>query len=464
MRVRTLLQSFTFRLALVYVGLFSLSVILLFLFIFSFATRYVEQQTIDSIENRFARIQEEYRNNGSEGVERLITNLVKSDEEGSEIYILLNKENERIAGNLEAWPKYGVTEAKYKNDGEWIHFSIEGTRNYPEPIGVKALTYSLSKWRHVLVGQSLLAQQKMKQIILQTLLASLLVTVAMAFIGALVITRSVGKRVHVINKSAYSIMHGNLSARIPRTYVNDAFDTLSANLNDMLDKIETLLKSLSDFSHNIAHDLRTPLGRIVARTEAGLRGLKEGSAARRLLEKNVDEMEGLIATFNSILKISELEANADIQSFAPCNVSELMEHLVEFYEPLASEKNLTLKASIAADISLNAEPNLLSQALANLIDNAIKFSPTHGTVEVGATQELNRVLLWVADSGAGIPESYRDKVFEKFFRMEESRSAAGNGLGLSLVAAVARIHRAQIVLSDNAPGLRAEIIFALSIV
>jgi signal transduction histidine kinase len=459
MQARRLLQSFTFRLALVYVGLFSLSVILLFFFIYSFATRYVEQQTIETIENRFARIHEEYKNNGSEGAEQLIANLIKSDEEGSEIYILLNKDGERIAGNLEAWPKYGVTEEKYGTKGEWIHFAIEGTRNYPQSIGVKALTYPLSKWRQLLVGQSLLAQQKMKQIILQTFWASLLVTVAMAFIGALVITRSVGKRVHVINRSAYSIMHGNLSARIPRTYVNDAFDTLSANLNDMLDKIETLLKSLSDFSHNIAHDLRTPLGRIIARTEAGLRGMKETSAARRLLEKNVDDMEGLIATFNSILKISELEANADTQSFNECDVSTLMEHLVEFYEPLASEKKLTLHAYISPAITLNAEPNLLSQALANLIDNAIKFSPEKGSVEVGAEKQGTQVKLWVSDSGTGIPAAYHDKEFEKFFRMEESRSASGNGLGLSMVAAVARIHRARITLQDNAPGLRAELIF-----
>lgn len=459
MRIPRLLQSFTFRLALVYVGLFSLSVILLFLFIYSFATRYVEQQTVDAIQTQFLRIQEEYQQNGSEGAEKLISNLVKSDEEGSEIYILINKENERLAGNLEAWPKYGVSQGTYGTEGEWIRFAIEGTRNYPSPIGVRALTFPLSKWRNVLVGQSLLAQQKVKQIILQTFWASLLVTVAMAFIGALVITRSVGRRVNVINTSAYSIMHGDLSARIPRTHVNDAFDNLSANLNDMLDKIETLMKSLSDFANSLAHDLRTPLGRIIARTEAGLRGMKETNTARRLLEQNVDDMEGLISTFNSILKISELEANADIQSFNHCDVSGLMERLAEFYEPLAAEKQLTFKAYITPNIMLKAEPNLLSQALANLIDNAIKFSPEHGMVEVGASQHNGIIRIWVADSGNGIPEAYREKVFEKFFRMEESRSTSGNGLGLSLVAAVARIHRAQLELTDNAPGLKVELRF-----
>lgn len=459
MQPQRLFQSFTFRLALVYVGLFSLSVILLFVFIFNFATNYVEQQTTEAIQNQFLRIQDEYQRNGSEGAEKLITNLVKSDEEGSEIYILINKENERIAGNLEAWPKYGITTSSYGTHGKWIRFAIEGTRNYPFPIGVKALTYPLSGWRQILVGQSLLAQQKVKQIILQTFWASLLVTVAMAFIGALVITRSVGKRVNIINNSAYSIMHGNLSARIPRTHVNDAFDTLSANLNNMLDKIETLLKSLSDFANNIAHDLRTPLGRIIARTEAGLRGMKETSAARRLLEQNVEDMQGLIATFNSILKISELEAKADTQSFNECNVSHLLEQLAEFYEPLAMEKQLTLNAHISPEIMLKVEPNLLSQAVANLIDNAIKFSPPHGSIEIGAIKKEGVVQLWVADSGPGIPEAFREKVFEKFFRMEESRSTIGNGLGLSVVAAVARIHRAKVVLSDNAPGLRVELQF-----
>lgn len=453
------LQSFTFRLALVYVGLFSLSVVLLFVFIYKFATRYVEQQIVDDIQLQYSRLYDEYQTLGTRGVEERIAQMVENDEEGTEIYLLINAEGERLAGNLEAWPKYDVSESKFGNYGEWIRFSIEGTRTYPRPIRVKAITMPLSKYRRLLVGQSMLAKQKIEQTISQAFWASLLVTVAMAFIGAFVITNSVGRRINIINRSAHDIMHGNLSARIPRTHVGDQFDILSANLNQMLDKIEALLKSLSDFANNIAHDLRTPLNRIVARTEAGMRGLKENSAARRLFETSIQDMEELIATFNSILKISELESNADIGTFEPCDMRLLIERLVELYEPYASEKNVKLQNVIPDGLTIRGEKNLLTQAFANLIDNAIKFSPEEGEVRITGESSDDRIILSVADNGPGIPPEYHHKVFEKFFRIEASRSAGGNGLGLSLVAAIARIHGATVKLESNNPGLKVILTF-----
>jgi len=423
--------------------------------------RYIDTQVSDSIRLQYSYLLNEYRENGSAGVERRIRELIAEDDEASRIFLLVNREQERLAGNLNTWPKTITKEGTFEKEGEWIRFYIESARNIPEGIEVKALTIPLSKWRMLLIGETMQANDRVKQTIIQTFWASLLVTLMMAFIGALIITRSVIHRLSIINRSAATIMRGNLSARIPATRGGDEFDELSSNLNRMLDRIEMLLLSLSQFSSNIAHDLRTPLSRIINRLDAGLRSIEPANPAYRLLEKNAREMEGLVSTFNSILKISELEARPESVTFEPCDVREVIENLIEFYEPYAAEKHLNFALLPVTDNNyiVQGEKNLLTQAFANLIDNAIKFTPEHGAISISIEQHEGSISVLIADGGPGIPPEYHDKVFEKFFRLEQSRGSKGNGLGLSLVAAIARIHKARITLEDNRPGLRVRIEF-----
>jgi len=326
------------------------------------------------------------------------------------------------------------------------------------------LMVPISKWRWLIIGQSLQDNKKVEQTIIQTFWASLLLTLVMAFIGALIMTRSVMYRLSVINRSAQSIMRGNISTRIPFTRGGDEFDELSLNLNHMLDRIEMLLLSLSQFANNIAHDLRSPLNRIINRLDAGLRSIDRTNPAHRLLEKNIHDMEDLVATFNSILKISELEANTDFRDFADCDLAQIISNLVEFYEPYAAEKNIALSflpSPAAGELIIMGEKNLLTQAFANLIDNAIKFTPQGGAISLLASKDEHAITIAIADTGQGIASEYKDKVFEKFFRLEQSRNTKGNGLGLSLVAAIVRIHGAKITLEDNAPGLRVRLVFNL---
>lgn len=455
-RLARTFKTFTFRLALVYVILFSLSVILLFGFIYTFAKSYTENRVDESVRMQYSYLLNAYRDTGSNGVEGRIQQLIAEDDEGKEIYLLVNKEFEKIGGNLNKWPLNAHVESRFDDKGnEWVTFHIESVRSPMEKIEVKALAIRLSKWRYLLVGRSTQELARVEQIITQTFLASLAVTLVMAFIGALVMTRSVMKRLSVINRSANTIMHGNLSTRIPYTKGGDEFDELSSNLNHMLDKIEILLQSISLFANNIAHDLRSPLSRIITRLDAGLRKIEPGNSARELLEKNIADMEGLVATFNAILKISELEASTDLQHFSEVDLKDVLSDLIEFYEALASEKNITLSADLYQPARVRGERHLLTQAFANLLDNAIKFTPEGGIITVSITRTPEHIDVAIADSGPGIPEIYHDKVFEKFFRIEESRHTKGNGLGLSLVAAVARIHHAKILLESNEPGLKA---------
>lgn len=453
-KLARIVKTFTFRLALVYVGLFSLSVILLFAFIYTFAMNYLQGQITDAITLQYTYLSKDYRESGSAAVEERIKGLIARDEEGTGIYLLVNREFEKIAGNLNEWPGTAIKEGRFEKDGDWVRFTIEGTERSSRGLAVRAIMIPLSKWRYLLIGQTLQSSEKIEQIIVQTFWASLMLTLVMAFIGAIVMTRSVMRRINIINRSAATIMHDNLSARIPFNRGGDEFDDLSANLNQMLDRTEMLLQSLSQFANNIAHDLRSPLNRIINRLDSGLRTIDEENPARKLLEKNIQDMQEIIGTFNSILKISELEANTQFRESEPCDVQRIIENLAEFYEPLAAEKHITLVNDIHEPLIINGEKNLLTQAFANLLDNAIKFTPTGGQVRLWMERDESRADIIIADNGPGVPQNYRDKVFEKFFRLEESRNTKGNGLGLSLVSAIASIHNATIRLEDNEPGLR----------
>ncbi len=458
-KLARIVKTFTFRLALVYVGLFSLSVILLFTFIYTFEMNYLQQQISDSIRMQYSYLLDEYKQSGSSGVEIRIKELIADDSEGNEIYMLVNTKYEKLAGNLTQWPASAVKESVFEKEGNWVHFELEGTRTNPKNVKVRAIMIPLSKWRYLLVGQNLQSNQRIEQTIVQTFWASLLLTLFMAFIGAIIMTRSVMRRINVINRSAYTIIHGNLSVRIPFTQGGDEFDELSSNLNEMLDKIESLLTSLGQFANNIAHDLRSPLNRIINRLDSGLRTIDDSNPARKLLEKNIHDMQELVSTFNSILKISELEANTEFRSFSTCDLHAIITNLVELYEPYAAEKDISITSSVTAPLVLFGEKNLLTQAFANLMDNAMKFTGKGGHITVSSELGDNSTSIIIADDGPGIPEEFRHKVFEKFFRLEQSRNTKGNGLGLSLVAAIARIHNITIRLSDNQPGLKIELCF-----
>ncbi|MDX1974622.1 MAG: HAMP domain-containing sensor histidine kinase [Rickettsiales bacterium] len=457
-----IIKTFTFRLALVYVGLFSLSVILLFGFIYSFAMNYLQTQITESLKLQYYYLLNEYRTNGSDGLEDRVKELIAKDEEGTGIYILANRDFEPLAGTLTAWPQDIVKEAIFEKEGFWVRFLIEDPRGRGRSIEVKAIMAPLSKWRWFIVGQTLQSNERIEQTIVQTFWASLTVTLIMAFIGAIIMTRSVMRRLSIINRAAGTIMHGHLSARIPYTRGGDEFDDLSANLNLMLDTIENLLESLSQFANNIAHDLRGPLNRIINRLDAGLRSIERANPAHTLLEKNIHDLEDLVGTFNSILKITELEANTEFRQFEPCDLHRILDNLVEFYEPYATDKHITLTNSIDGTLIIDGEKNLLTQAFSNLIDNAIKFTPQGGTITLSMERFEDHDDIVIADSGLGIAEVYRNKVFEKFFRLEQSRHTKGNGLGLSMVAAIARIHNITIALDDNNPGLKVRLSFLAS--
>lgn len=275
--------------------------------------------------------------------------------------------------------------------------------------------------------------------------------------------RRYARRVAVMTATSRSIMAGDLTRRIPRDGSGDELDHLAQSLNAMLGRIEDLMQALREVSDNIAHDLKTPLTRLRNRAEAALRD-DRGSTHRDGLERTIEEADGLIQTFNALLLIARLEAGAVDQTRTSCDLASLVADVAELYHPVADEAGLMLELQAPASATLAVNRQLIGQAVANLIDNAVKYSagiPTAapaGIVVSVVVQSDGAVAISVADRGPGIALEDRERAAKRFVRLEQSRSRPGTGLGLSLVAAVARLHGGAMRLDDNEPGLKVTLV------
>jgi signal transduction histidine kinase len=261
-----------------------------------------------------------------------------------------------------------------------------------------------------------------------------------------------------VNRTSERVMSGNLSDRVPLDGTSDEFDQLAANLNRMLDQIERLMTAMREVTDDVAHDLKTPLSRLRARLELALIGPVDGSGHTEAIRSAIDEADRLLATFNALLSIAELESGTRHDDVEPLDLSEVARSAAELYEPVAEEKGFVLKIETEPDVTMRGARHLLSQALANLLDNALKYA-RGGEIRIRVFHREGRAVLDVADRGPGIPEADRETVLDRFVRLERSRSSPGNGLGLSLVRAIVRRHRGTVEIADNRPGLRVRLEF-----
>ncbi len=448
MRKPRLLASSTFRLAVIYMALFSTSVLLLLGFIYWSTAGYMVRQTDATIEAEVVGLAERYDRTGLPGLTALISERMAREPDGPVLYLLADRNFQPLLGNLHFWPR-GV-----ESETGWLSFRLEDDRG-PAKTGhaARARLFKLEAGLNLLVGRDVHELENIQRLIVSTLAWGLAITVVLALLGGAAISRGFLRRVETINDTCREIIYGDLSRRIPVRGVDDDFDQLAGNLNNMLDQIEALMVGVRQVSDNIAHDLRTPLARLRNRLEA-LRGQVVEDVPRELLDQAVVEADGLLTTFKALLRIGQIEAGGRRAGFTEIDLADLLRDVIELYEPLADEKGQHIEARLAAVAPVRGDRDLLFQAFANLLDNAIKYTPAQGRLRVELEGGREGIQVTLADSGPGIPLAARDKVFQRFYRLEESRSTPGNGLGLSLVAAVASLHNAQIRLEDNGPGLR----------
>jgi signal transduction histidine kinase len=382
----------------------------------------------------------------------------RSRSAGPGLYFLADKDGKKLAGNLSRMPP----ELAADQAGGVFRYASDGKFPDEARLGV-AIPVELGSGLRLIVGRDIEDQRQFAGEMGAAYLIGLGFLSLTGLLAGLVISRLVLRRIEAINVATRQIMEGDLSQRIAITGAKDEFDVLSQNLNAMLDRIEALMNGLREVSDNIAHDLKTPLTRLRNQAEAALRDARGPQACREGLEHTIERADELIKTFNALLLVARLEAGVLEENAETFDVGLLVRDVAELYEPVADERGLRLELNIAEGVQLNGNRQLVGQAVANLIDNAIKYSvkavkdgvhASEPAISIDLAERAGAVAVAVADRGQGIAAEDRERVLKRFVRLEKSRTEPGTGLGLSLVQAVARLHGGSVGLEDNAPGLR----------
>jgi hypothetical protein len=451
-RAPNILRTQAYRIVLVYVAVFAVSVTALLAFTYWNTKRALDAQTDQIIEAEIAGLSEQYQQFGLRGLADVV--ITRSAHGGPGLYLLANGAKQPIVGNLDAWP------ANTAYPGNFVEFDYQRRmQSGLETRRARGRVFALTGGFFLLVAQDVQERYLTERLFTTTLPWTVGLVLLIGLVGGAVMSRNMLARLDSINRTSAEIMGGDLSRRVPIGERHDEFDALAENLNAMLDRIERLMKGVREVTDSVAHDLRTPLNRLRNRLETTQRHLAPSSNEAGEIEAAVAETDQLIATFNALLLIAEADAGVARGAMEPIDLAPIAADVGELYAPLAEEKGVTLKVAPAGMAMIDGSRSLISQALANLVDNAIKYTPAGGAVTVSASETPQGPELRVADSGPGIPVQERSRVTERFVRLEASRNSPGTGLGLSLVAAVARLHDARLLLDDNKPGLAAGIRF-----
>jgi signal transduction histidine kinase len=450
---RQLLQTHAFRLAGLYFLVFAASVIGVLFFVYWTSADFVERQTETTLDAEVTGLAEQYAQRGLSGLVQIVAARSAGDRGDGMLYLVTNRDGRPLAGNISGWP------AGLPVKSGSLSFQIEvPEKGRSETHAARGVLFAIPDGYRLLVGRDISDAAAFRNRIKTTLLWSGLVALAIGLLGGTVMSRNMLRRVEQVNRTAERVIAGNLSHRVPRRGTHDEFDQLAANLNGMLDQIERLMAGMREVTDNVAHDLRTPLARLRARLELALLGPADAAGQGEAIRGAIDEADRLLATFNALLSIAAAEAAVGPPVGETLNLGEVARGVVELYEPAADASGVGLTLDCIPGTMLRGDRHLLSQAIANLIDNALKYGGG-SAIAIDVGRRDGRAAIEIGDRGPGIPTEDREAVFDRFVRLERSRSTAGNGLGLSLVRAVARRHDATVTLADNAPGLRVRIEF-----
>lgn len=452
-----LFSTYTFRFMIFYVTNLSVAVFILLAGTYAFYSYDYFTDINDSLEHELDLMQAEYHFGGAKAVDKLARDRRAKNRLDSFSYLLIDENKDIIVGNLQQWPQ-----VEEWPDG-WLSFETEAEswKGSIRQYNFMARTRMLADGSQLMVARLAEDVRQNIKLVAGTMFWGMIFMILLGIVGAVITTLMTLQRVEGINNTISTIMSGNLAQRVPILDAQDDFGKLAKNLNAMLDKIESLMAGVRQVSDNIAHDLRTPLTRM--HNHLTLLQRHDGSAEQQaVVDELINEAENLLATFNALLRISQVESGNRRSGFSSLDLAQVFIDAIELYEPLATEKSITLDLQINEQIKLNGDRDLLFQMLANLIDNAIKYTPEQGKVSISLSQIKDQAIIQVADSGVGVGDALKKKVFQRFFRVEASRSCQpGNGLGLSLVQAVIKLHAGTVSLEDNYPGLKVRIVLPL---
>lgn len=453
------LRSAGFRFALLFSVIF-IGAAALFALVLWYATAgSLDRQTDAAVRTDALGLIERWREAGPGAVTEAIADRLASDVEGTAIYLMLDANDARLAGNLDRWPP------EISLDAPWSFGTVQREGNRIE---ARLYALELGERYRLLVGRDVEEKQALRTLLAEGIAWAAVAASFVALVGAAVLRRAVERRLRPAAMTAQAIAAGDLSRRVPISLRADEFDRLGESMNDMLERIDRLMAGVRGVSDSIAHDLRTPIARARAKLEEALGEQTDAEALRAAMEQGIADLDHITRVFGALLRIAEAEAGARRAAFAPLDLVPLLADVAEFYGAVAESGGQAIAVDLPARLDVVGDRDLLAQAVGNLIDNGLKFTPDGGSVRVSARAPAReRIDIVVEDTGPGLSPPDRARAGERFFRADASRGTPGSGLGLSLVRAVAHLHGGDLLLEDAAPraampGLRATIRLAVA--
>jgi len=445
------LDTSPFRIAIVYSIVFAIGAAALIYAVDFAVSRVVDGSTDNLIEAEVQGLREQMLVLSRGDFIELVEQRSQDQDVRGAVYLMVDPQLRPVAGNVPAWPKINSKE-------KWFLFKVsvpfgDETREHE----MRARYFALPGGYQMLVGHDVQERQDVKSLMMRGLTAAVVLTLLLGLGGGFWMGRRILAQAGAISAVATQIMRGDLSQRLPVRDADDEINTLAREINTMLDKIEQLTLGMRTVLDSAAHDLRTPLNRLQASAEGAMSTLVPGSAERRVLERVTTEVDHMRSTLDALLRIALAETGTVARE--QVDLSELVGSVVELYAPVSEERGIVLESSVASGAHVRGNRQLLAQALANLLDNAIKFTPDGGHIRVALDGSGSAPQVIVEDNGPGIPADKREIVLGRRVRLDEARNFPGSGLGLSLVAAVTKLHGAHLVLDDAGPGLKVSLKF-----
>jgi signal transduction histidine kinase len=450
------LTSSTFKLALIAIGIFGVIVSAIFSYVYLSTSSYVRSRSDRAIMSEYLSLRGAYERSGRDGLIALIQQRIADKGFADNVYILVDPSLAVLGGNLKAWPS---TVAAAQG---WTEFRA------PEPLPnatnrplLRAKLETFPSGDRLLAGRDISDLDSFTDQIKTAVILGVALIFVIAGVTSILVTRRTVGRIESINATSRAIMLSGLDKRIPLRGSNDEWDRVAENLNLMLDRIETLMGEVKQVSDNVAHDLRTPLTRMRARLEKAYHGQRSGETDQSLIGDTIADLDAVLRIFSSLTRIAQIETQARKGAFRTVNLAEIASEVVELYDAAAEPDGTRLTVVGDREVLVTGDRDLIFDAIANLVDNAIKHGRAGGQVVVASENMDGRPVISIADDGPGIPADEYEHVFKRFYRLEHGRYTPGNGLGLSLVAAVARLHGARIEMLDNSPGLKFKLWFSV---
>ena len=441
------LKSSTFRLALIAIGAFGAIVSAIFVYVYLSTSAYVLSRSDREIMTETASLVD----SAEAGRTRLVDLLRQRTADrgfSDHVYLLADPSLNILAGNLREWPPAAAAASG------WTEFRAQLTSpRAPDRPLVRAMLQTLPNGDRLLVGHDISDLDSFAAQIRTAVIAVVALVFVMAAVASILVTRRTVGRIEAINATSRAIMASGLDKRIPLRGTHDEWDRVAENLNLMLERIETLMGEVKQVGDNVAHDLRTPLTRMRGRLERAFHSQRNGEADQALISDTISDLDSVLRIFLSITRIAQIETQVRKEGFRSVNLVEIASEVVELYDAAAEEDGTRLVMMGEGEVLVTGDRDLIFDAVANVVDNALKHGRPAGKVVVASESAGGFPVISVTDDGSGIPAGQHEQVFKRFYRLEQSRYTPGNGLGLSLVAAVARLHGARIELLDNSPGL-----------